>query len=107
MTAVSQMVGLFNMPKDLKEDEEMLQRALTGPGTRGEVIGMKVTLLSGRCCSEVFWDAQLRIEGDEVALRRCAASLGLDPDYVRSSVASSVWRRLGHLQSRKAWKLIH
>ena len=45
--------------------------------------------------------------GTEAALRRCAASLNLDPDYVGSSVASQVWRRLGHLQSRNALKFIH
>ena len=76
--------------KDLKEDEEMLQLALGGSGSRGppDVIGIKVTLMSGRCCSEVFWDNELRMLGAKRALRRCAASLDLDPHYVGSSVAS-------------------
>ena len=83
------MARLFEYAsKDLKEDEEMLQLALGGPGNWNDVVGMKVTLLSGRCCSEVFWDHLLQVEGAEVVLRRCAASLDLDPDYVERSVAS-------------------
>ena len=108
MRAVSQNgLALQYATKDLKEDEEMLQLALGGPGTHGDAVGMKVTLLSGRCCSEVFWDEDLLMLGAEVALRRCAASLDLDPDYVGSSVAFSVWKRLAHLKSRKALKFIH
>ena len=89
MTAVSECGwALQYAAKDLKEDEDMLQLALEGPGNPGDVVGMKVTLLSGRCCSEVFWVDQLQSEAPEVALRRCAASLQLDPDHVGSSVAS-------------------
>ena len=75
--------------KSLREDEEMLQHALERSQNCGEVVGLKVALLSGRCCSEVFWtkDLALTLEGREEVLRRCAASLNLDPDYVGSSVA--------------------
>ena len=102
MTAVSQNGSALQFAtKDLKEDEEMLQHALEGPGSRGGVIGLKVALLSGRCCSEIFCKFSLPLfGGDQMVLRRCAASLDLDPDYVESSVASSVWRSLDHLQSR-------
>ena len=75
--------------KNLREDEEMLQHALERSRNCGEVVGLKVALLSGRCCSEVFWTVALAstlAEREEV-LRRCAASLDLDPDYVGSSVA--------------------
>ena len=83
MTAVStDGLALQFATEGLKEDEEMMQLALGGPGS-GNVIGMKVTLLSGRCCSEVF--SVLISRGAEVALRRCAASLDLDPDYVATN----------------------
>ena len=89
MTAVSQDGWALNFAtKDLREDEEMLQLALAGPRNYRHMVGMKVTLLSGRCCSEVFCGFVLRCEGAKAALRRCAASLDLDPDYVGSSVAS-------------------
>ena len=65
-----------------------LQHALERSRNCGQVVGLKVALLSGRCCSEVFWDVELRDEGAEGALMRCAASLDLDPYYVGSSVAS-------------------
>ena len=106
MTAVSHLGSALRFAtKDLKEDEGMLQHALEGPGSRGQVVGIKVALLSGRCCSEVFSKFMLHLGGGhQVVLRHCAASLDLDPDYVRSSVASSLWRGLGHLQNRKAMK---
>ena len=105
MTAVSHVgIALQYATKDLKEDEEMLQHALEGPGSHGDVIGLKVALMSGRCCSEVFSKLLHLRGGDQVVLRRCAASLDLDPYYVGSSVASSLWRGLGHLQNRKALK---
>ena len=102
MTAVSQNGSALQFAtKDLQEDEEMLQHALEGPGSRGVVIGLKVALLSGRCCSKVFCKLSLPLfGGDQMVLRRCAASLDLDPDYVESSVASSVWRSLDYLQNR-------
>ena len=70
--------------KSLREDEEMLQHALERSRNCGEVVGLKVVLLSGRCCSEVFWTREL---ASRLVLRRCAASLDLDPDHVGSSVA--------------------
>ena len=93
MTAVSENgSALEYATKDLKEDEGMLQHALERSVNRGDVIGLKVALLSGRCCSEVFCKFILRIggRGDQMVLRRCAASLDLDPDYVGSSVAFSL-----------------
>ena len=86
----------------------MLQHALEGPGSRGDVIGLKVALMSGRCCSEVFSKLLLQCVGgggDQVVLRRCAASLGLDPYYVESSAASSLERKaLKHMKHEgKNW----
>ena len=93
--------------KDLKEDEEMLQHALEGPRNKDEVVGLKVALLSGRRCSEVFLRLLLSFEGgEEILLRRCAASLDLDPDYVESSVASSLPRSPDDLKKRKVQKII-
>ena len=80
--------SLDHATKDLKEDAEMLNCALEGPQNHYQVVGLKVALLSGRCCSEVFCNIALRALGKEMVLRRCAASLDLDPDYVRSSAAS-------------------
>ena len=89
MTAVAQLgVALQFATKDLKEDKELLQRALEGPRNRRSVVGMKVALLSGRCCTEVFPSIGLRARGVQIALKRCAASLNLDPDYAGSSAAS-------------------
>ena len=113
MTAVSKGgSALEYATKDLKEDEEMLQHALEGPRNKDEVVGLKVALLSGRCCSEVFWRLQLIFleggggGGEEMVLRRCAASLDLDPDHVESSVASSLWRSPDDLKKRKAHTII-
>ena len=101
MAAVSETGWVLTFAtKDLKEDEEMLRLALEGSRNCRDVVGMKVALLSGRCCSEVFWNTALKVHGKEMALRRCAACLDLDPDYVGSSVAASLWRSLGHLQKR-------
>ena len=86
MTAVSRHGSALEFAtKGLREDEEMLQRALEGPENHIFVVGIKAALLSGRCCSEVFWLQDL---GKEMVLRHCAASLDLDPDYVGSSMAS-------------------
>ena len=91
ITAVSENGSALEFAtKDLKEDERMLQHALERSVNRGDVIGLKVVLLSGRCCSEVFCKVILRLGGDQMVLRRCAASLDLDPDYVGSSVAFSL-----------------
>ena len=111
MTAVSKTGwALEYATKDLKEDEEMLQHALEGPRNKDEVVGLKVALLSGRCCSEVFWRLPLVFleggGGEEMVLRRCAASLDLDPDHVESSVASSLWRSPDDLKKRKAHTII-
>ena len=109
MTAVSKTGwALEYATKDLKEDEEMLKHALEGPRNKDEVVGLKVALLSGRCCSEVFWRLLLSLEGggEEMVLRRCAASLDLDPDCVESSVDSSLSRSPDDLKERKAQKII-
>ena len=64
--------------QELKGDKEIMQRALRqDPG----LIGLKVVLLSGRCCHEIF----ASIGGRRNVLRRCAELLGLDPDHVERS----------------------
>ena len=79
MAAVSQNgVALRYATKELKEDEEILQHALQRSRNCSALVGLRVVLMSGRCCSEVFW----HVSSMSVALRRCAASLDLDPDYV-------------------------
>ena len=64
--------------KELKDDEEILQHALERSGNCRHLVGLKVVLMSGRYCSEVF----RRGDRMSVALRRCALSLDLDPNYV-------------------------
>ena len=79
MTAVSQNgVALRYATKELKDDEEILQHALERSRNCSDLVGLKVVLMSGRCCSEVFWKGFPM----SLVLRRCAASLDLDPDYV-------------------------
>ena len=64
--------------KELKDDEEILQHALERSRNCSRLVGLKVILMSGRCCSEVFG-----LSADvSLVLRLCAASLDLDPDYV-------------------------
>ena len=71
-------VALRCATKELKEDEEILQHALEQSRDCSDVVGLKVGLMSGRCCSEVFSRSALM----RLVLRCCAASLDLDPDYV-------------------------
>ena len=47
------MVMLFSMPQlGLRADEEMMRHALEQ--SPDYLVGLKVSLLSGRCCSEIF-----------------------------------------------------
>ena len=64
----------------LKADEEMMRHALEQ--SPDQLVGLKVSLLSGRCCSEIFsiWD--LVPDRKTLVLRSCAASLELDRDLV-------------------------
>ena len=79
MAAVSgHGVALRFATKELKDDEEILQHALEWSRNCSDLVGLKVVLMSGRCCSEVF---RLRTVMGFV-LKLCAASLDLDPDYV-------------------------
>ena len=64
--------------KESKDDEEILQHALERSRNCSRLVGLKVILMSGKCCSEVFG----RYADVSVVLRLCAASLDLDPDYV-------------------------
>ena len=41
--------------KGLRDDEDMIWHALVRSQTRKQVVGLKIFLLSGRCCVEVFW----------------------------------------------------
>ena len=66
--------------KELKDDGEMIQHALgQSPDT---VVGLKVVLLSGRCCHEIF---SVYVHTREDVLRRCAAALNLDPGHIERS----------------------
>ena len=79
MAAVSQNgAALRYATKGLKNDEEILQHALERSQNCSRLVGLKVFLMSGKRCSEVFW-----LSTDvSLVLRYCAACLDLDPDYV-------------------------
>ena len=67
--------------QNLKGDKEMMQHAFRQDP---RLIGLKVFLLSGRCCDEIF-DVDIHIRS--LVLRRCAELLDLDPDHVERSGA--------------------
>ena len=54
--------------KELKDDEEILQHALERSRDCSYLVGLKVVLMSGKCCTEVF---ELRA-GMIFVLRLCA-----------------------------------
>ena len=90
MIAVSQHgLALRYASKELKGDEEMLQLALAGSQNCSELVGLKVVLLSGRCCTELFFRDWTPMS---TALRDCAESLELDPDHVQRNGAQGVRR---------------
>ena len=79
MTAVSvDGLALRCSTKELKDDGEILQHALERSRNCSYLVGLKVVLMSGRWCTEIFW----RGDPKSVALRLFAASLDLDPGYV-------------------------
>ena len=79
MAAVSQNgFALRCATEELKDDEKILQHALEGSQNCRGLVGLRVVLMSGRCCSVVF---RLRTTMRFV-LRRCAESLDLDPEHV-------------------------
>ena len=79
MAAVSENgLALDYASKELKEDEEILLHALERNRNCRKLVGLKVVLMSGRSCSEVFYFR----DGMWLVLRCCALSLDLDPDYV-------------------------
>ena len=85
MRAVSEKgFALRFAPQELKSDKEMMQHALRPRPGQGDLIGLKVVLLSGRCCDEIFgilYAPRMHV------LRRCAVLLDLDPDHVERSGA--------------------
>ena len=102
MAAVSQKgLAIRHATKELKDDEEILQHALERSQNCSDLVGLKVVLMSGRCCSEVFW----HVSSMRVVLRRCAASLDLDPDYVERNGSlmrgPTEVKRLRELEPRK------
>ena len=76
MKAVSQNgVALQFATKELKADEEMMRHALEQ--SPENLVGLKVSLLSGRCCSEIFPISVLhRDTGRRTALFCCAVISG-------------------------------
>ena len=79
MQAASQNGIAFRFAtNELKDDEEILQHSLEQSRNCRRLVGLKVGLMSGRCCREIFG----RAAPMRVVLRCCAASLDLDPDYV-------------------------
>ena len=68
--------------KKLKNDEEILQHVLEQSRNCRDLVGLKVGLMSGRCCSEVFTRRTVMW----LVLLACAASLDLDRDYVMRNV---------------------
>ena len=84
MQAVSQHgLALDYAARELKGDEEVLRHALAQ--SPHDLVGLQVTLLSGRYCSEVVQKLDLLFDGMGLVLRSCAESLGLDPDHVERS----------------------
>ena len=69
--------------QELKGDKEMMQHALRPRPGQGDLIGLKVVLLSGRCCDEIFFHVNTK----RYVLRRCAELLDLDPAHVERSGA--------------------
>ena len=82
MRAVSQDgFALRFASQELKGDKEMMQHALRQGQGQCPLIGLKVVLLSGRCCDEIFSFCTDR----RLVLRHCAELLDLDPDHVERS----------------------
>ena len=82
LAAVSQdWRALHWATNELKADEEMMRHALEQ--SPDQLVGLKVSLLSGRCCSEIHAIRHLHHDMAKTwALRSCAASLELDQDLV-------------------------
>ena len=69
--------ALRHATQELNSNQEMMQAALEQ--SPQELVGLRVLLLSGKCCSAIF---SLELEDTMDVLRRCAALLELDPDHV-------------------------
>ena len=69
--------------QELKGDKEIMEHALRPRPEQNDLIGLKVVLLSGRCCDEIFFHVNTK----SYVLRRCAELLDLDPDHVERSGA--------------------
>ena len=63
---------------ELFEDQQIIEEITSEPGFRDEGLLLKVSLLSGRCCTGLFTSS------DDVitVLRHCSGRLGLDTDQV-------------------------
>ena len=72
--------SLNHATNGLKADEEMMRHALEQ--SPDQLVGLKVSLLCGRCCSEIFSTWDLVLDRKTLVLRSCAASLELDRDLV-------------------------
>ena len=70
--------------QELKGDKEMMQNAVRPRPGQCSLVGLKVVLLSGRCCDEIFL---FHYDDRRLVLRRCAELLNLDPDHLERSGA--------------------
>ena len=82
LAAVSENGRALNCATNaLKADEGMMRHALEQ--SPDHLVGLKVSLLSGRCCGMILKTRDLRSDiGRRWALRHCAASLDLDRGLV-------------------------
>ena len=83
MTAICQDgVAVLRATKEMRGDEEVMQAALEASPT--ELVGLRVSLLSGRSCNQVFWHNR-HVRSMRFIFRRSAELLDLDPDVVDRS----------------------
>ena len=69
--------------EQLRADEAIMNFALAC--SQGEAVGLKVHLLSGRCCNQIFHATNVFGDvGVEEVLMSCAHVLGLDPVHAFS-----------------------
>ena len=74
-------LALNHAANGLKVDDEMIRHALEQ--SPDQLVGLKVSLVSGRCCGLIVQIGYLRSDlGRSWALGSCAASLELDRDLV-------------------------
>ena len=87
--------------EELRSDTDMAEAALADTRTQRAVV-LKVTLLSGRSCSQIF---SLEFEGVQFVLRKSARLLDMDPNTVERSgtlmIGSVAIKDLKDLEPRK------